>query len=138
MTSVPKSGWAEDKYIEEAMELFKLEGKGKRLGKDFFFEGCWHILKEALKWKGGCSYVRDHSKLKLDDLKYELHPLGVKAAKNEKHVANAQLVIEQKHVMMLERKVKTQHDEFLFKIFPMNSESAEEKSWFAMKAQEAM
>ena len=40
--------------------------------------------------------------------------------------------------MMLERKVKTQHDEFLFKIFSMNSESTEAKWWFAMKAQEAM
>ena len=40
--------------------------------------------------------------------------------------------------MMLERKVKTQRDEFLFKIFSMNSESAEAKRWFAMKAQEAM
>jgi len=48
------------------------------------------------------------------------------------------LVIEQKHVMMLERKVKTQLDEFLFKIFSMNSESAEAKRWFSMKAQEAM
>ena len=71
-------------------------------------------------------------------IEYDLHPMGVKAAKNEQHVANAQLVIEQKHVMMLERKVKTQHDEFLFKIFSMNSESAEAKRWFAMKAQEAM
>jgi hypothetical protein len=40
--------------------------------------------------------------------------------------------------MMLERKVKTQHDEFLFKIFSMNCESAEEKRWFAMKTQEAI
>jgi hypothetical protein len=32
--------------------------------------------------------------------------MGVKAAKNEQHVANAQLVIEQKHAMLLERKVK--------------------------------
>ena len=40
--------------------------------------------------------------------------------------------------MMLERKVKTQRDEFLFKIFSMNSESAEAKRWFAMKAHEAM
>ena len=64
--------------------------------------------------------------------------MGAKAAKNDKHVANAQLVIELKHVMMLERKVKTQRDEFLFKIFSMNSESAEAKRWFAMKAQEAM
>ena len=69
------------------------ESKGKRLGKEFIFEGCWHILKEAPEWKGGCSYVWDHSKLKLDDLKYELRPMGAKAAKNEKHVANAQLVI---------------------------------------------
>jgi hypothetical protein len=68
------------------------------------------------------------------------NPWGQKPPKNEKHgVANAQLVIEQKHVsMMLERKVKTQCDEFLFKTFSMNSESAEAKRWFAVKAQEAM
>ena len=40
--------------------------------------------------------------------------------------------------MMNERKVKIQCDEFLYKIFPMNSESEEAKKWFAMKAQEAM
>ena len=57
---------------------------------------------------------------------------------SENHVVNPELVIEQKIDMMLERKVKTQHDEFLFKIFSMNSESAEAKRWFAMKAQEAM
>ena len=64
--------------------------------------------------------------------------MGAKAVKNEKLVANAQLVIEQKHFTMLEIKVKTQRDEFLFKIFSMNRESAEAKRWFAMKAQEAM
>jgi hypothetical protein len=98
------------------------------------------FFKEATKWKGGCGYGRDHSKLKLDALKYELHPMGAKAAKNEKHVANAQLVIGQKHdhVRMLERTVKTQRDDFLFKIFSMNRESAEAKRCFAMKAQEAM
>ena len=101
-TSVPKLGWSEDKYIEEAIELFKLEGKGKRLGKDYiFFEGFWHILKQARKWKGSCGYVQDHSELKLDDLKYELHPMRVEAAKNEKHFANAQHVIVQKHVMTM-------------------------------------
>ena len=34
-----------------AMELFKLEGKGKSLGKKF--DGFWRILKEAPKCKGG-------------------------------------------------------------------------------------
>ena len=55
-------------------------------------------------------------------------PVEAKAAKDEKHVANAQLVWKKQHVMtMLERKVKTQCDEFLFKIFSMNGESAEAK-----------
>ena len=39
--------------------------------------------------------------------------MGTKAAKDSKLLANAQLVIEQKHVQMLERKVKTQSDELL-------------------------
>jgi hypothetical protein len=65
--------------------------------------------------------------LNLDDLKYELRPMGAKAVKNEKLVANAQLVIEQKHFTMLEIKVKTQRDEFLFNILSMNSESAKAK-----------
>ena len=59
VASVPKSKWIDDKYIEEAMEIFKLEGKGKRLGKEFIGDGCWHILKESLKWMGGCGYVWD-------------------------------------------------------------------------------
>jgi len=44
VTSVPKSGWMEDKNLQEAMELFKLEGKGKRLGKEFIFEECCHFF----------------------------------------------------------------------------------------------
>ena len=51
--------------------------------------------------------------------------MGTKAAKDSKLLANAQLVIEQKHVQMLERKVKTQRDEFLFKIFSLNINSEE-------------
>jgi hypothetical protein len=39
---------------------------------------------------------------------------------------------------MLERKVKTQCDEFLFKIFLLNFNTAEAKRWFAMKPKEAM
>ena len=54
----------------------------------------------------GCVYVQDYSKLKLNDLKYELCSMGAKATKNEKYFANAQLVIRQKHVMMLESMVK--------------------------------
>ena len=38
----------------------------------------------------------------------------------------------------MERKVKTQCDEFLFKIFLLNFNTAEAKRWFAMKAQEPM
>jgi hypothetical protein len=40
VTSVPKSGWTEDKYIEEAsMEIFKLEVKGKVWVKSLFLMG---------------------------------------------------------------------------------------------------
>ena len=53
--------------------------------------------------------------------------MGAKAVKNEKLVANAQLVIEQKHFTMLEIKVKTQRDEFLFNILSTNSESTKAK-----------
>ncbi len=65
--------------------------------------------------------------------------MGTKAAKDSsKLLANAQLDIEQKHVHLLERKLKTQRDEFLFKIFSLNINSQEAKKWFAMKAQEAI
>ena len=53
VASVPKSKWMDDKYIEETLEIFKLEGKGKRLGKECICDGCWRILKESLKWKVG-------------------------------------------------------------------------------------
>jgi hypothetical protein len=50
--------------------------------------------------------------------------MGTKAAKDSsKLLANAQLDIEQKHVHLLERKLKTQRDEFLFKIFSLNINS---------------
>ena len=53
----------------------------------------------------------------LDMQPLDVSPMRTKAAKDSKLLANAQLVIEQKHVQMLERKVKRQRDEFLFKIF---------------------
>ena len=79
------------------------------------------ILKEAPKWKGGCGFVQDqqHITEKGPEL-LEVHPMGMKAAKNSKLLSNDQLVIEQKHVQTLERKVKMQPDEFLFKIFSLN------------------
>jgi len=139
VTSIAKSGWTDDNYLEEARELFKLEGKGRKMGREFLFEGCWRILKDAPKWKGGCGYVRDQQQIaKKSPELLDVRPMGTKAAKDSKLLANAQLVIEQKHVQMLERKVKTQRDEFLFKIFSLNINSEEAKRWFAMKAQEAM
>ena len=57
VTSIAKSGWTDDNYLEEARELFKLEGKGRKMGREFLFEGCWRILKDAPKWKGGCAYA---------------------------------------------------------------------------------
>ena len=53
MTSLPKSGLNEDQYLEEDMELFKLEGEGKKLGNNLFRWFFVVFLKEAPKWKGG-------------------------------------------------------------------------------------
>jgi len=136
VTAVEKTGWTEYSYFVEAMELFKSEGKGKKLGREFAFEGCWRILKEDPKWKGGCSYIRDRKRSKGDDL--DLRTVRAKAAKKEKQFSSARLVIKQKHVMIVEKQVKTQRDEFLFKIFSMNRDSEQAKRWFAVKAQEAM
>jgi hypothetical protein len=96
-------------------------------------------LKDAPKWKGGCGYVRDQQQIaKKGPELLDVRPMGTKAAKNSKLLANAQLVIEQKHVQMMEKKVKTQCDEFLFKIFLLNFNTAEAQRWFAMKHQEPM
>ena len=39
VTSIAKSGWTDDNYLEEARELFKLEGKGRKLGREFCSKG---------------------------------------------------------------------------------------------------
>ena len=92
------------------------------------FEGCWRILKDAPKWKDGCGYVQDQKQItKKGPELLDVRPMGTKAAKDSKLLANAQLVNEQKHVQMLERKVKTQCDEFLFKIFSLDRNSEEAK-----------
>ena len=77
VTSIAKSGWTDDKYLEEARELFKLEGKGRKLGREFLF------LKDTPKWKGGCGYVRDHQQIakKSPELRLDVRPMGTKAAK---------------------------------------------------------
>ena len=79
-------------------------------------------MKDAPKWKGGCGYLHDQQQIakKRPEL-LDVCPMGTKSAKDSKLLANAQLIIEhKKHIQMLERKVKTQHDEFLFKIFSLN------------------
>ena len=97
-------------------------------------EGCWGCLKDAPKWKGGCGYVQDQQQITKKGPKLlDVYPMGKTAAKDSKLLANAQLFIEQKHVQIMERKVKTQHDEFLFKIFSLNNISEEAKRWFDMK-----
>ena len=95
-----KSGWTEDKNIEEAMELLKMEGKGKGWAKNLFSKDLAYF-KGNPKVEGWLRLCSGSFKIE-----YDLHPMGVKAAKNEQHVANAQLVIEQKHAMLLGRKVK--------------------------------
>ena len=116
VTSIAKSGCTDDKYLEEAKELFKIVGRGRKLGREFVFEVCWRILKDAPKWKGGwCGYVRDQQQITKTGPEFllDVRPMGTKAAKCSKLLANAQLVIEQKHVQMLGKKVKTQCDECL-------------------------
>jgi hypothetical protein len=40
-------------YIEEAMQLYKLEGKQKEKARQkIYFRWCWHILKESPELKG--------------------------------------------------------------------------------------
>jgi hypothetical protein len=56
-------------------------------------------------------YVRDQQQITTKGPELiDVHPMGMKAAKYSKLLANAQLVKEKKHVQMLERKVKTQFD----------------------------
>ena len=42
---VPRSGFNEDKYIEEALKLYKEE-----MSEDFPFLSIWHYLKDKPKW----------------------------------------------------------------------------------------
>ena len=91
-------------------------------------EGCWQILKDDLSKRVALdSYVQDQQQIaKKSPELLEVRPMGTKAAKDSKLLANSQLVIEQNLVQMLEIKVKTQRDEFLLR-FSLNSYSEEAK-----------
>ena len=58
-----KSGYTDAQYFQDALEVFKAEGKGKKAGKEFAFMGCWHILIDAPKWKGRCRFICNPSKI---------------------------------------------------------------------------
>jgi len=63
VTSMKKSGYTDAQYFQDALEVFKAEGKGKKAGKEFAFMGCWHILIDAPKWKGRCRFICNPSKI---------------------------------------------------------------------------
>lgn len=153
--SVEKSGWTEDMYFQEALTLFKDEGKGRKQGREFLFEGCWRILKDSPKWRGGCGYIR---KANLNDVKsanseeevdLTERPTGVKKAKKEAKkvdsIEKRHLQIDEMQANAMQRKARAQElaaitdrDKFFFSLFSLQPDSQEAKEWFSLKASEAL
>jgi hypothetical protein len=137
VSNVPRSGWNEDKYQEEATKLFLEE-----TGEEFLFLSCWMYLKDRPKWKisAGGSVVntmltkKDNAK-KTGDKKEKAtketattgggdpediavvsneRPLGNKIAKNARNVAERQVEIDERAVMVMESRAESQKDNLHF------------------------
>jgi len=52
LKSIPRSGWNQEKYEEEALKLYKEVVK-----EDFKFFPCWVYLKEKPKWVNTSGFI---------------------------------------------------------------------------------
>ena len=145
VTSILRSGWASEMYLDEALKLFKEESDKK---EDFKFLGCWFVLKEAVKWKVNSGYIRDPAlnKKKSETLEEQLdrpekalqRPTGNKLAKDARGIELKHLEVEMRSAAAMESRARVHEDSLTFKILCRIPESEEAQEWFKLKAQEAL
>ena len=154
LKAIPRSGWNYEKFEEEALKLYKEEVK-----EDFKFLSCWVYLKEKPKWVNTSGFIRpavaknviskdiqpvveDSSSLKKvekeeNDVKLE-RPMGQKAAKLHRTLADKQASADERTAMALELRAESHKDYLHYKIMSKMGDSEIAKQWFQLMAEEAL
>jgi hypothetical protein len=154
LKAIPRSGWNYEKFEEEALKLYKEEVK-----EDFKFLSCWVYLKEKPKWVNTSGFIRpavaknviskdiqpvveDSSSLKKvekeeNDVKLE-RPMGQKAAKLHRTLADKQASADERTATALELRAESHKDYLHYKIMSKMGDSEIAKQWFQLMAEEAL
>ena len=156
LKSIPRSGWNQAKYEEEALKLYKEEVK-----EDFKFLPCWVYLKEKPKWVNTSGFIRPVAAKKavmeeatqppvpvqapsteaelvdIPDAKPE-RPMGQKAAKLHHSLSDKQASADERTAMAMELHAESHKDYLHYKIMSKMGDSEIAKQWFQLMAEEAL
>jgi hypothetical protein len=154
---VPRSGWNEDKYIEEALQLYKDE-----MSEDFTHMAVWNYLKDKPKWLVQAMKKKEVAKKEVikketaaaessssttvvdivdvadDDGVGSLRPIGQKKAKEQRNVALRQIEIDERTSRALQQRAETHKLNMEFKLFNSMGDSEEAKEWKNLVAQQVL
>ena len=161
LKKVQRSGYNEEKYVEDALALF-LEEEGER----FTFLSCWQYLKDKPKWVGNGApkkkeakkaAVKQEQKLPLlpaadrsvvceiDDCGVEegaeevaSRPIGQKKAKELRNSSLRQLEIDEKTARAMESRAETHKLQVEFKLMNSLGDCPAAKEWKELMAEEIL
>jgi hypothetical protein len=147
---LPRSGWNQANYEEEALKLYKEEVK-----EDFKFLHCWVYLKEKPKWVNTSGFIRPavakNAIMKeaipveapstevevVPDAKPE-RPMGQKAAKLHRSLSDKQASADERTATALELRAESHKDYLHYKIMSKMGDSEIAQQWFQLMAEEAL
>jgi len=159
ITRVPRSGYNEEKYIQDALALYNDEEK-----ESFPFLACWHYLKGKPKWllngapkkkeaKKAAMVKKTDSLPSLPAISKELavniddgvvdeaessRPIGQKKAKEIKNVALRQVEVDEKTARALESRAETQKLQVELKLMKSLGDCPAAKEWKELMAEEIL
>mmetsp|Transcript_8329 Transcript_8329/g.12114 ORF Transcript_8329/g.12114 Transcript_8329/m.12114 type:complete len:372 (+) Transcript_8329:91-1206(+) len=154
---VPRSGYNDEKYIQDALALYNDEEK-----ESFPFLACWHYLKEKPKWllngapkkkeANEAAVKKTDSLPSLPAISKEVavnidgdvgeaessRPSGQKKAKEIKNVALRQVEVDEKTARALESRAETQKLQVQFKLMNSLGDCPAAKEWKELIADEIL
>ena len=153
-----RSGFNEEKYLEEALKLYKEE-----TSEDFPFLSIWHYLKDKPKWtvnkmkkkeapkkgndekkpvatatssgSGDSGDIVDVSPVD-DDEDYAARPIGQKKAKQLRDAAQRQVEADEKAAQAMQSRAETHKLQLEFKLFNSMGDTEEAREWKELVAQQ--
>jgi hypothetical protein len=159
VTRMPKSGWNDEKYMEESLKIYQAEEK-----ENFSYYDCWMLLKDHAKWSVGETSIRniisgnksedaaaaeeavivddgDKDNKKVAALKTQSsgRPQGQKIAKEERKQELSKTTVESMNATSLRIRAAAQQDTVTYNVMKqLGSDNPVAKEWFEMMAARAV